>query len=363
MDITFTNSKGGTIMKRVIHLLTTDKYSGAENVAIQIVNHINMRYTDVECYYVSPKGDIENILVSYSCKYSLIDKFSYFQLRKLNTRLEPDIIHAHDFIASVMATICFPGKKIISHLHNNAPWIQKKGIFSFIYYCASARITKILTVSEAIENEYVYAKKLKDKFECIGNPIDTMSILDKAKEYSIQQQFDLIFLGRLTKAKNPDLLRRVFLKAIEKKSSIKIAIVGDGEYYQEFENWIEQNCLGTNIKMYGFQENPYPILNNSKVLVLPSKWEGFGLVSIEALTLGKPVVCSNAGGLKKIVTKNCGYVIENENVDQYVSEILELVNDENYYERKHNAALDRAKDLNNIDQYIEQVYREYEIEG
>ena len=115
--------------------------------------------------------------------------------------------------------------------------------------------------------------------------------------------------------------------------------------------------------MYGFQENPYPILKNSKVLVLPSKWEGFGLVSIEALTLGKPVVCSDAGGLKKIVTKDCGYVIENENVDQYVSEILELVNDENYYERKHNAALDRAKDLNNIDQYIEQVYREYEIEG
>ena len=73
-------------------------------------------------------------------------------------------------------------------------------------------------------------------------------------------------------------------------------------------------------------ENPYPVLNASKIMILPSKWEGYGLVAVESLSLGIPVICSGAGGLKNIVNSSCGKICKNK--DDYVQEIIELLDNE-----------------------------------
>ena len=121
-------------------------------------------------------------------------------------------------------------------------------------------------------------------------------------EYKVNKKYDVIFLGRLTPQKNPDLLIEVFKTLISIKSDINIAVVGAGDQYESFKENLIINKLQDNVVMYGFVENPYPILNASKIMILPSKWEGYGLVAVEALSLGVPVICSGAGGLKTIVT-------------------------------------------------------------
>lgn len=92
------------------------------------------------------------------------------------------------------------------------------------------------------------------------------------------------------------------------RQGISIAVVGKGDMFEWFENQVKTYHLQENIDLYGFLENPYPILNASKIMILPSKWEGYGLVAVEALSLGVPVVCSGAGGLKNIVNDRCGKI-------------------------------------------------------
>ena len=103
---------------------------------------------------------------------------------------------------------------------------------------------------------------------------------------------------------------------------------------------INQLQLVNNVHCLGFIDNPYGIINQSKVLCIPSSWEGFGLVAVEALSLGKPVVAANVGGLPGIVTEESGKVCTYES--EYIEEIVKLLTDSNYYFMKSSGANDRA---------------------
>lgn len=191
---------------KVLHVLNTNSYSGAENVAITIINHM----PDVESIYLSLNGPISEILKKNNIQHYAVDKLSIKSLKKAIRELKPDIIHAHDYTASILCALCFPKAKIISHIHNNSPWIKSYGIYSWAYLFSSFFYKKILTVSDSIEKEYVFGKFIKNKIECIGNPTDIELIHQKSIEYTIDKKYDLIFLGRLTAPKNPKLLLEVF---------------------------------------------------------------------------------------------------------------------------------------------------------
>lgn len=338
---------------KVLHVLNTNSYSGAENVAITIINHMS----NVESIYLSLNGPISEILKKNNIQHYAVDKLSIKSLKKAIRELQPDIIHAHDYTASILCALCFPKAKIISHIHNNSPWIKSYGIYSWAYLFSSFFYKKILTVSDSIEKEYVFGKYIKNKIECIGNPTDIELIHQKAIEYSIDKKYDLIFLGRLTAPKNPKLLLEVFNDLILKRPDISIAVVGAGDQFESFNESIHKNNLQDNIEMYGFMENPYPVLNASKIMILPSKWEGYGLVAVESLSLGIPVICSGAGGLKNIVNSSCGKICKNK--DDYVQEIIELLDNEQAYAPKSNKAKERAKVYGNIQGYISKIRNVY----
>ena len=114
-----------------------------------------------------------------------------------------------------------------------------------------------------------------------------------------------------------------------------------------------------NIELVGFQRNPYIDMAESNVFLLTSDWEGFGLVVVEALTLGLPCVVSNVGGLKEIVDSKCGKLCIHNN--DYVTEIKKLLSDINYYEKKSKRALEKSKRLDNITQYINEINKIYKL--
>lgn len=111
--------------------------------------------------------------------------------------------------------------------------------------------------------------------------------------------------------------------------------------------------------MYGFQSNPYGLVQNSRVMCMPSLWEGFGLAAVEALCLGIPVVCSGAGGLSDLIDEQCGMIC-GENLGRYVDEIIKLLSDESYRRQKSNASRIRAAQIANIKSYIQSISDEYE---
>ena len=125
---------------------------------------------------------------------------------------------------------------------------------------------------------------------------------------------DLLYVGRFNPAKNPLVAIKIF-EALPNRDKLVFRMVGNGELLYECKEYAASH--GLTISFEGFQDNVYKYMKNTKVLLMPSIYEGFGLVALESMTLGVPVVCSGVGGLPGIVDDSCGYVcnVQSEYVD------------------------------------------------
>ena len=334
----------------VLHIVNSKIYSGLEKVACDIISNPNYEYNGI---YVTQDGPIIKILQEKGIKYELIKKMSKKEIKRVIKKYKPDIIHAHDFTASVISAMCKKNVKLIEHLHNNCPWLKKPGIKSLAFLYSGLKANKILTVSDSIEKEYVFSKFIENKIICIGNPINIQEILDKVPNENKCKLYDICCVARLTKAKNPFRFIEIIKTLRKENNKIKVIWVGDGELMEEVQKEIVKNRLENNIELVGFQKNPYIYMSESKVFLLTSDWEGFGLVAAEALTLGLPCVVSNVGGLKEIVNDKCGKLCISNN--EYIIEIEKLLCNDKYYEKKSQAALKQSNHLNNIVKYINRI--------
>jgi len=344
--------------KRIIHILNSNSYSGAENVVITIIESFRkLGYNEFEFIYVSLDGTIAEVLKKKNINFEFISKMTVSEIRRIIKKYNPSIIHAHDFTASIICSLATFKLPIISHLHNNSPWIKKLNVNSVVYALSTLKYKKILAVSESVLNEFIFGEFIKNKSYVIHNPIDIASVQQLAKTADEQIGFDVIFLGRLSTPKNPIRFVNIINQLKQKIPSLTVAMIGNGEMKQQVSEHIEKIGLGNTIALLGFKNNPYGILANSKLLCIPSSWEGFGLVAIEALALGKPVVASPVGGLVNIVNNSCGMLCESD--EHFVNEICSLLNDKSYYNGKSECAFERAKNMNNISEYIDCLKRFY----
>lgn len=341
---------------KILHILNTSSYSGAENVAITIIKELE-KDKNYKAYYVCPRGNIEKKLVEEGIKYIPIKRLCKKELKRVIKEYRPDVIHAHDFRASVICSR-LKSQVIISHIHKNDPKMKSINMYSIIYLLSTFRYKRILVVSEIIKNEFIFKKILKEKMIVVSNPININEIKRKAEEGCFNEKSDLIYVGRLSKEKNPIEYIEIVKKIKELIPNIRCFMIGDGEQKDLCIKKIKQYNLENTIKMYGFVENPYVILKNAKIACTTSKWEGFGLAVIEALALGVPVVVENVGNLSEIVNDQCGYVVNGE--EEFVKKVLELIKCKNLRTEKSKNARIRANQLQNIDEYMKLIKNVYE---
>lgn len=342
---------------KVMHILNTGGYSGAENVVITLINSMK---DSVDGIYASPNGTISEVLKENEIKYCPVkgNAVTARELKRVIKEIRPDIIHAHDFTAGVMAARCAGKIPVINHLHNNSPWIKKMCLKSIIYGISCLRYKKILTVSDSVMDEYILGRFLERKTHVVGNPVDLQAIKDKSSQGECLGDYDIAFLGRFSLPKNPHFFIEIVDELRKKLPSLKAIMIGDGELHAEIETHIKSLGLEQTITLCGFQKNPYSILRHVKMLCMPSSWEGFGLAAVEAMALGKPVVASPVGGLANIVNNSCGYLCNEKS--EFVNAMLELITDSIVYEQKCIGAIERANDFDNIQKYSNKMKSLYQ---
>lgn len=340
--------------KVIIHLINSNSYSGLENVVCDIIQNTS---DEIEHIYVTQEGQIVEVLEEKKIKYEIIKKMSIKELKRVIKKYNVNIIHAHDFTASCIASMSFTKLPIISHLHHNAPWLKKINLKTILYLLCSWRIKKILIVSQSVKNEYVFSKFIKNKFECIGNPISVNKIINMVEEKDYEKKYDICCVGRLTDAKDPIRWLNIVNEIKKEIPNIKCVWVGDGELKDEFVEKINELGLIDNIEMPGFQKNPYKYLASSKIYLQTSAWEGFGLSAFEALSLGVPAVVSNVGGLPGIVDNTCGALCVTDQ-DFEIAIYNYLVEVKKYNKISKNAVL-KAEKLDNFKEYLELLKKNY----
>ena len=338
---------------RVLHLLKSNAYSGAENIAITICKEI--KGMGIESVYVSPEGSIRERVEKEEVRYYGMKHFCMGEFSSVCRSFRPHIIHAHDFAASIMAASVNPKATVISHLHNDPPWIRKWTLKSIAYKSCSKKYTRILLVSEAVFDEAVFLTD-KQRVSVMGNPIDRHYIEQRAKEWQAEPT-DVLFVGRFMKQKNPLCFVRLAERLYRKYPDIRVRMIGGGEMLEQCRQYIMELKMGDIIKLTGFLENPYPYMKNARLLIVTSDWEGYGLVACEALTLSVPVLARRVGGLPEAVGQidDALYMDEDEAYEKAESLLFDKAAREQY-QRKI-----KDKTMQSRDQYIKkllQIYKE-----
>ena len=165
-------------------------------------------------------------------------------------------------------------------------------------------------------------------------------------------------MGRLSEEKNPMEIIRLARSLKEIKDDLKVYIVGNGDLRNQLEEDIKNNNLENNVYLYNFTDTPQLYMKRAKTLVVPSKWEGFGLVILEAMLNEAVVFGSCVGGIKDIIKsgKNA-FFYEGNTSEKLLLNVIENYDD--YSELRKNAikCLD-SYDLSKNTNKIYSLYRE-----
>lgn len=341
---------------RVMHLISTDVFSGAENVACQIINLFkdNQEYIMTYCTVI---GKNKEALECRGINTTELDRFNLKSIKKACSSFKPNIIHAHDPKAAIAAVLTNNKQNIISHIHSNHRYMRKITLKSLIYhFYIEKHIIGIIWVSNSARDEYVFAKNIPKTLPSyvIQNVVDGNQLKSIAKTDKNNYNFDIIFLGRLEDVKDP--LR--FVKLIEKikqHQEIKVAMVGDGSLRSQVEEEINKLSLNKNIVLFGNQVNPYKILLNSKILVITSKYEGMPMNALEAIACNIPVVSTPVDGLLDIIDRK--YLCKTD--QDFVEIILKILNSEEVRKHYKNKLSVIDKKLNNTVDFSNSISRLY----
>lgn len=343
--------------QRVIgHILSSGGISGAEKVVISIINYSN----ESKSIYFSPQGPIIRYLdeknITHQNYKSITDLVKRVNLNKV------DIIHAHDFKASLISAIIFPFKVNITHIHQNPIWLKTINFKSILFFITCLLSSKIVYVSEEAKSSFIFNRIFEYKTLVVNNFVDSDIVRSLSKTtLNINDSFyDLVFFGRLEEVKNPLYFLDLCEEICKIYPSLTAVIVGDGSMRNVVEQRIHELGLDNNIKLTGFLENPFPYINVSKISVMTSDWEGFGLTAVESMILGKPVVSRNVGGLKNIIDDNSGYLCNN--IDEFIEAIILLLKDNTLYTNMSKGAIKRSKKFSNSNIWMSDINDIYSLD-
>lgn len=337
---------------RVLHVLYSDIYTGAEKVAAQIIKAFE---GDVEMAYASLDSQrVWDILDEQGIRHIAFQKLNPFTLGKIIREYQPDLIHAHDMRTGFVASLCCGKIPLVSHIHNNA--FDSRGITlkSVAYLLAGFKARHILWVSNSAFQGYVFHKWFAKKSSVLYNTIDVKRIYEMREQDQNSYDYDVIFVGRLCYEKDPHRLMDVCALMKAKKPDIRVGIVGTDVLEEETRAYCARLGMQDNVDFLGFRNNPMKMVSDSKVMILTSRWEGTPMCVLEAMALGTPVVSTPTDGMKDLIENGVnGYLSDNN--EELAEKMLKIVEDAEHRKQLSEGMLRISARINDMDRYRQAI--------
>ncbi len=207
-------------------------------------------------------------------------------------------------------------------------------IFKFLY-----RNISFMTVSESTKKDLVNWGVSTSKIKVIYNGVSTVSVRSKK-----EAKKTLIYLGALARDKGIEDAIKVFGFVNRKEPESQFWVVGHGSknYLNEMKTLCRKLRVESRVKFWGFVDNKtkFKLLSRSHILLNPSIREGWGLVNIEANSVGTPVVGYDVSGVRdSVVNGKTGLLSKLGNYEGLAMNVIKLFNDINLYNKMSREAL------------------------
>jgi len=361
---------------KVLHVIDSLREGGAESLLYYFlksaIDNTNLR-CDVCTLYAGGgfESKVRQLGIKVFC-LGLQNKYSLSGIPKMMKMISSsayDIVHTHLFPASgyvAMASILNrkPTYVHTEHSENNRRRTMK--VFKVIDRLQYRPFKLVIAVGKSTRSELdSWLPELSSRLRVIENAVPVNEIHEAGTRAGSQRMYDMdvIFVGRLTEAKGVDcLLRAVAIAQRKLGKPIKTCIVGDGPLKAQLENLAIS--LGLNeVCFVTPQENIYEWMACSRVIALPSRWEGLPMVLLEAMAIMRPaIIATPVGGMKDVLEDNAsGILVSVDDAQQLASAICCLLEDEDLRNRLAHEAFRIAKEKYDIERMVEQTLSLYRL--
>jgi len=289
------------------------------------------------------QAGISHINIDVLTKSELSPKVfkAIFEISKIVKKLKIDVMHSQTRITQVIG--CFASRLSGAPMITTCHGFFHKNIGRAILPSWGE---KVIAISDAVkENLINYFRVDEARVSMIYNGIEIKKFLKDFSEdekYRLKDEFGIKrdcsvigMIARFTPDKGHDVLLRAFREILKQKPNVQLVFVGDGDKRQDIIALAERLDLSNNVVFVKQQLSTVNVLAIMDVFMFtPKRREGLGLVLLEALASGKPIVATSVGGISSVIENNInGFLVEPSNPELLVEPVLRLLKDKELYSK------------------------------
>jgi len=361
------------ISKKITHLITTIERGGAEKQLLILSSEQVKSGLQVEVFYLKGKPELKTELEAAGVLVNsrLVGNNFLKQILILSKYLRnsPSPVHAHLPKSELLAAFAISKKYFIFSRHNAEPFWpgSPKIISNFLSKFVCKRAKKGIAISNAVKDY------LMDRGEIPRNyPIEVV-YYGHQKEISINQRgLEMIFkliiekssnykigtIARLVPQKDYSTLLNSFYAVLKNTPNVDLYIVGDGYLQKELNGLANKLGIDKNVHLLGKTEFVNEFLSSIDLFVLPSKYEGFGLVLLEAMISKKPILAANNSAIPEVLGKSYEGLFPTGDINALASKISSVITDSSFANHLVKSLSDQIKFFDPIEmnRNIKNVY-------
>ena len=328
------------LSKRLIkdgHEITVVTYK--EGDLPEFENDKGVKVYRVNNYMINPNNFIDWIM---QLNFNMVSKVS----RIIAEQGKFDVIHAHDWLVAYAAKTIKDSfdMPLVSTIHateagrNSGIHNETQRYVNDTEWMLTYESTEVIVNSNFMKNDLQRLFGLPfEKINVVPNGINLNNFNNVERDYDFRRKYAadnekiILFLGRLVYEKGVQHLISAMPKILENYNDAKLVIAGKGGMLEELKAQAENMGIGNKVYFTGHLDakNVNKMYKASDISVFPSTYEPFGIVALEAMLAGNPVVVSDVGGLNEIVDHRInGMKTYAGNPNSIADSILELLYDQ-----------------------------------
>ena len=312
---------------------------GGELKLLELIRNLNPEKYRIVIISVGQGGPLEEEFRRLGYPLIILEKkFAFdlsliFKLAKLIKQFRADIVMTTLFYADVLGAYASWLSKIKHVISWEVVTSQYKKRHLYAYRAASKKMTHVVAVSDAIAKKLILERKIpSSKVMTIHYGIDlkkyhfSNKVGEKGKLGIDENEMVIATVARLTDQKGHRYLIEAAPKIIRNHPNVRFVFIGDGYLKQKLKTLTDRLKIAEHFLFLGMRNDIIELLNLSDIFVLPSLYEGFPNVVLEAMACAKPVIATAVDGTPEAVVDSVtGYLVPPRNPEALSKAIIRLL--------------------------------------
>ena len=330
-------------MIKVLHVITTISRGGAENQLLVLVREQIKSGMEVSVLYLKGDPELEQDLSDAGANvvHDISNLHPFFQFLKMRSisKGQKALLHAHLPRAELLTRFSSASNPFVVSRHNAEPFFPGAPQFlsSFLSRLVTEKAKNVIAISYAV-CDFVSSKNEVSDLKKITvvhygyQPSPNVDRLNAKVELGEESKICIGTISRLTRQKDLPTLFSAFAQFLSLHPGSVLLLIGGGEEKNSLVDLAEELGISQNIEWVGRTSEIQEYLSRMDVFVLSSLYEGFGLVLLEAMDAGVPVIASNNSAIPEVLGDDFPGLAKTGDVQNFLEKMNRFIEIEN---RRH----------------------------